>query len=1737
MRAFLLLLPVLMFGQTKFNQIRIITSMDGTAPGQIEFDTSRADNKSVVLKAPATATAGYTLTLPIAAPVTTGDCLTGTTGGVLSFGSCAVGGYWTLSGADIYRLTGLVGIGTSTPATESTNARLSVVGAAAQTASTLATSNSNAGFTVRGNSSSGYQLAIGATSVDGSPYVQGVTFNGGASAASLILQGYGGNVGIGAATAPAYKLAISGTLNATGAATLGSTLTVASHILTTSASASDIGDATNYFQTIYAENIDAAPAGIANSYLRARKFELFDINGSAAAFWDQRVNATSVTSAWTLRDNAGSRALQFYRQFASSAANHVSVFGELRPAKRATVDGDAVNDSVYPELGNTTDRWANVWAAAGSFSNTVAAGTSFSAPTVYATTAFSGGLDGVTVLGSSSVRMSKLWSYDLSATGTVQLGASSTVGYVWKATDTAGTGGWAADGGSGQWTTSGSDIYYTTGSVSIGTTTPATNSKLQLKGAGSAVPATSGSTQSSGLIQRLNDSSTAHLDIGGAAATGMWLQVADDTNLSVPYPLLLQPTGGNVGIGTASPANKFTVLSNGTINTAGDTIDYGASIIANSTAFAISGNAAILNVQSNSTLGADVGGSIGFGGRYTGTQFSQFAIIRGAKENATDGNGASYLAFGTRINGGNITEKMRIDSSGNVGIATTSPGAALHVFGNNGSFGTSAFFGLSSSTPGIAVANTGAIGYLQGATTATSGVTANLGLQVSGGSVGIGTASPTGKLDVVGGRSFFAAASEPYGVGARYISTGGAVYFGATNGTGTPDAQISSAGGSALMTLLNGGNVGIGLTNPAYKLDVSGTLNATGAATLGAGLAVTGNLSFTGTLNTAISTTELGYLDGVTSAIQTQLGARALTSTTISTTSPLTGGGDLSTNRTFACATCVTTDTTQTISGSKTFSGAVTMGANFLANAASAFDIGDATNYFQTVYAENGDFTNGAVANQYLKSRKLEIADISGSSGFWDHRSQASFVSNSSYTIRDNGGSRWLAASRAVSGSPTNSTTVFTDWVPALRSTGSGDAVSDSTLPALGATGSRWSTAFVNLLDATASLSLYPSGSVFLGASGNDWNRLWVGGVEATSFVRPQTDNGGTSGTAVKRWSTTYTNNLKADGTVNLGTSSTVGYVWKATDTVGTGGWAADGSGQWTTSGSDIYYNTGNVGIGTTVPTSKLTIVDTAQSATNNPGNAGLKIYGTATNVTNPEFLNVGYDPTLLVGYVQSVRTGTGGAYLPLSLNPNGNNVGIGTTSPAYKLDVGGFAAAAQTIRVAATGAISSLRLMEADDTYGFSLQNINGSRFAIFRHNASQVGLEVLSIDRGTGSVGIGTTAPRTTLSVLQSGTANTTADTLGPAVFTGPTAGGYAAMLVVDSNDAMAVDKGGSIGFYGRNTSASTASSYFSSIHGLKENGTSGNQAGYLAFKVRTAGNANPEVMRIASTGNVGIGTTSPGSTLPSGMTAGAEVLEVRSSGVNDVGLFLRRSDGVTGLDIWHDGSSDANYDTRFVNIFSASDFAFYNGTTQQVRITSGGNVGIGTMASPAYKLDVSGTLNATGAATLGSTLVVTGAVKLSSLPGIYKVLTSDAAGNATWQDTSACATCVTTGPASVSIAGVKTFTGVLTGTAGGSITGGNTIVENIRFALASTYAIGTTSNRASNVFTEALSVYGNQFIKSTGGFYTDAGSTVDFSGTILTGGSPTYSGTTSCGSGQAVKTITVSRGLVTAVTCGAP
>jgi len=58
------------------------------------------------------------------------------------------------------------------------------------------------------------------------------------------------------------------------------------------------------------------------------------------------------------------------------------------------------------------------------------------------------------------------------------------------------------------------------------------------------------------------------------------------------------------------------------------------------------------------------------------------ASICGRKENATSDNGAGYLQFGTGDAPGAINERMRITSSGLVGIGTTSPQQELHIVGD-----------------------------------------------------------------------------------------------------------------------------------------------------------------------------------------------------------------------------------------------------------------------------------------------------------------------------------------------------------------------------------------------------------------------------------------------------------------------------------------------------------------------------------------------------------------------------------------------------------------------------------------------------------------------------------------------------------------------------------------------------------------------------------------------------------------------------------------------------------------------------------------------------------------------------------------------------------------------------------------------------------------------------------------------------------------------------------------------
>jgi hypothetical protein len=93
--------------------------------------------------------------------------------------------------------------------------------------------------------------------------------------------------------------------------------------------------------------------------------------------------------------------------------------------------------------------------------------------------------------------------------------------------------------------------------VGIGTQTP--TQKLHVVGL-TGLPNTSGTSQNGTLRLQVAGYGTV-LDFGaeGPSTGKQWIQVTNDSNLSLTYPLLLNPNGGNVGIGTTDPVSRLSV--------------------------------------------------------------------------------------------------------------------------------------------------------------------------------------------------------------------------------------------------------------------------------------------------------------------------------------------------------------------------------------------------------------------------------------------------------------------------------------------------------------------------------------------------------------------------------------------------------------------------------------------------------------------------------------------------------------------------------------------------------------------------------------------------------------------------------------------------------------------------------------------------------------------------------------------------------------------------------------------------------------------------------------------------------------------------------------------------------------------------------------------------------------------------------------------------------------------------
>jgi hypothetical protein len=166
-------------------------------------------------------------------------------------------------------------------------------------------------------------------------------------------------------------------------------------------------------------------------------------------------------------------------------------------------------------------------------------------------------------------------------------------------------------------------------SLGIGTTSPSL--KGHINNASSGLPATSGTTQTNGVL-RLSSSATSGIIDFGMNSSSPWIQATDYTGLNNNYNLLLNPNGGNVGIGTSSPAaNRSLHVSSAPQNQA---------------RFERTGASTVqIEFQDSTTT----------------------------NQPSLGGDGDS-LTFRT-----SFTERLRINSSGNVGINETVPFGKLHI--------------------------------------------------------------------------------------------------------------------------------------------------------------------------------------------------------------------------------------------------------------------------------------------------------------------------------------------------------------------------------------------------------------------------------------------------------------------------------------------------------------------------------------------------------------------------------------------------------------------------------------------------------------------------------------------------------------------------------------------------------------------------------------------------------------------------------------------------------------------------------------------------------------------------------------------------------------------------------------------------------------------------------------------------------------------------------------------------
>jgi|GEM_PF-1460605 len=1030
---------------------------------------------------------------------------------------------------------------------------------------------------------------------------------------------------------------------------------------------------------------------------------------------------------------------------------------------------------------------------------------------------------------------------------------------------------------------------FTNGNVGIGTTNPGNLLTTALgSGVSNTIPALGANGGSFGMFA---DAGKYGLIQGVLGNGNVFMQAQRVDATATAYNMLLQPNGGNVGIGTTSPSTKLHIYAGSS----------GGTPYANTTITLETNSRSIFQFLSPSTTDLQ--------GFYFGNEISNTAGQ--LTYNPSTGLFQWYKG----------STRFVIDTNGNVGIGITNPKGPLHVYASSTDalvVATNGFVGFGKTNPGQNVDVIGGI--------TTTGTVNGLGLCISGdcrvswasivsagggnlwsgtttgsiynangaNNVGIGTTNPLAKLQVQGPT---AVSNDWNGYSGTYAGTSGD----ADPNNYMPELVIArTLSGATNPTYLGGlsftghanGSSGAGIygvdPNPAGSTGY-GELHFWTTSWNGSALQAVDNMVIRNSGNVGIGTTTPGNLLHVYS--------------NVSVTAPL-----LKIEQDNATGYAI----------------AALDRANVYRVSATTYSTGGVSDWY-TGELYNGGVLNSSfsIATSSLVSSSILSVVSTGNVGIMKTNPGTNLDVvggiNASGTV--NGSGLCISGDCRVNWGAVGSSLGWTRVSPYVYLSTSTDSVGIGTVaPVTKLALSSATTTFETITD-TANVTGPVGGILFSSQNESTYRK------GAVSFVRTESiANRGYLSFALDPNAT----NSNVDADIIGNTKMAINYL-------------------------------GNVGIGTTNPTLRFTVPGDASTA-GLPASSGSTPVGIASfgggNNTNALYFGALNSGTYAVWLQASNPTNFATSY-PLFLNPNGGNVGIGTTNPTQKLSVN--VGTDLNFRFRSNSGVTELYTAnDADGVY---------TKFRI-------QGVPLLLNPDSGGNVGIGLANPAGTFQV--SNASSTSALFVNTAT---SSTGAYVGIF--KSNPAQNLDVVGGI-----NASGTVNGSGLCISGDCRVNwGAVGSSLGWTRV--------SPYVYLSTSTDFVGIGVTNPITPLqvvsPSALTpalfqttinnygeinmqnlsagnnASSDITATANNGTAtsyyvNLGInssaYNQATFNITGANDAYLFSSDSPLDIGTATTSAASVIKFFTGGTvlanERMRITPTGNVGIGT-TGPAGLLDI--------------------------------------------------------------------------------------------------------------------------------------------------------------------------------------